>query len=82
MLFLILHLASSYEATKHGMYFAEAGLHADVREFFSRPIPWAIWEEVKIYQDSDFVRFLEEAMDPEGASRVNPPMPLDPDRRK
>jgi hypothetical protein len=33
VLFLILHLASSFEATKHGMCFAEHGLRADIRQF-------------------------------------------------
>jgi hypothetical protein len=61
VLFLILHLASSFAATKHGMYFAETGLREDVANFFNLPIPSAVWEEMKIYQDSNFVRFVEEA---------------------
>jgi len=43
------------------MYFVEGGLKKDVREFFSLPIPRAVWNEMKSYQDSDFVRFVEEA---------------------
>lgn len=58
VLFLILHLASSFEATKHGMYFAEHGLRTDVREFFSLPIPHAVWNQVKRYQQPNFVRFV------------------------
>jgi hypothetical protein len=41
------------------MYFAEGGLAADVREFFSRPIPRLIWNEIKRYQEADFVVFVE-----------------------
>jgi hypothetical protein len=59
VLFLILHLASSFEATKHGMYFAEHGLRTDVREFFSMPIPLSVWKSVKKYQQPDFVAFVE-----------------------
>lgn len=59
VLFLILHLASSFEATKHGMYFVENGLRQDVANFFNLPIPAAVWKEMKIYQDYDFIRFVE-----------------------
>jgi hypothetical protein len=64
VLFLILHLASSFEATKHGMYFAEKGLQADVRGFFSLPIPASIWKQTKRYQQSDFVTFVETIISP------------------
>jgi hypothetical protein len=59
VLFLILHLASSFEATRHGMYFAEHGLRADVRRFFTLPIPRMVWKEIKEYQRPDFVGFIE-----------------------
>ncbi len=42
------------------MYFAEQGLAVDVREFFALPIPASVWQLVKIYQQLDFVRFVEE----------------------
>ena len=61
MLFLILHLASSFEARKHGMYFVENGLREDVANFFNLPIPAAVWQEMKIYQDYDFISFVESA---------------------
>jgi len=48
VLFLILHLASSFEARKHGMYFVENGLREDVANFLSLPIPVAVWEEMSI----------------------------------
>lgn len=63
VLFLILHLASSFEATKYGMYFAEKGLQADVREFFSLPVPRVIWTQVGKYQRQDFINFVETALD-------------------
>jgi hypothetical protein len=59
---LILHLASSYLARKLGMYLQEDGLRLDVKEFFSLPIPRAVWEKSKVYQDSDFVQFVESCM--------------------
>jgi hypothetical protein len=62
VLFLILHLASSFEATKHGMYFVEQGLRNDIREFFSFPIPLVIWNEFRKYHQSDFVQFVTDIM--------------------
>ena len=56
---LILHLASSYRARKLGLYFQEGGLRTDIKEFFSLPIPKAVWEKSKQFQDRDFVEFVE-----------------------
>ncbi len=63
VLFLVLHLASSFEATKHGMYFAERGLRTDVREFFGLPIAREVWDQIKKYQQPQFVSFVESARD-------------------
>lgn len=59
---LILHLSSSYLARKLGMYFQEEGLRMDIKEFFSRPIPKAVWEKSKQFQDRDFVEFVESCL--------------------
>jgi hypothetical protein len=56
---LILHLGSVYHAIKHGMFLKPQGLDADVRTFFSCPIPKAVWEKVRLFQDRDFVKFVE-----------------------
>jgi hypothetical protein len=59
VLFLILHLASSFEAQKRGMYLSEQGLRKDVSQFFELPIPAAVWTELKPLQSRDFVEFVE-----------------------
>src|SRR5260221_11051891 len=59
---LILHLAASYRARKFGLYFQEEGLRLDVKEFFSLPIPKLIWQKSRVYQDHDFVAFVESCM--------------------
>jgi hypothetical protein len=56
---LILHLNSSYQAMKYGNFIKPEGLHQDIRLFFSLPIPSAVWEATKIFQDKDFVEFVE-----------------------
>ena len=59
VLLLILHLRSAYEAMTAGMFPMLEGLRQDIRVFFSLPIPRAVWESVKRYQDEAFVVFIE-----------------------
>jgi hypothetical protein len=59
VVFLILHLASSFEAQRRGMYVPEHGLRQDVGKFFALPIPAAVWSELKSLQSPDFVGFVE-----------------------
>ncbi len=51
---LILHLAASFRARSYGMHFNNRGLTADVRQFFSKPIPRKVWETTKQFQEPDF----------------------------
>lgn len=57
--FLIQHLDCVYEAMKDGMFIALEGMRADIKEFFSLPIPKAVWEKSKRLQNQGFVRFVE-----------------------
>lgn len=59
---LILHLSASYLARKLGMYLQEEGLRLDIKQFFSLPVPNAVWEKSKLYQDRDFVEFVKSCM--------------------
>lgn len=69
VLFLILHLATSFEAKKRGMFFVVYGLQRDVREFFNLPIPRAVWTKIRRYQQPDFVQFVDKTMnDSDGAA--------------
>lgn len=56
---LILHLRASYRARMAGMEFDDDMLGADIQQFFARPIPRAIWELTRGYQERDFVEFIE-----------------------
>jgi hypothetical protein len=56
---LILHLDTVYHAMKADMFVSLEGLQKDIKEFFSSPIPWTIWEKLKPFQDEDFVEFVE-----------------------
>ena len=56
---LILHLDTAYRAMKAGIFVKLEGLQEDVAEFFSSPIPKAVWEKMKVFQNEDFVAFVE-----------------------
>lgn len=56
---LILHLNSAYQAMQTGMYLKPEGLRRDIQIFFSLPIPQAVWDATKLFQDEAFVRFVE-----------------------
>lgn len=56
---LVLHLDTVYRAMKAGMFVKLEGLQKDIKEFFSWPIPRAVWEKIKPFQDEAFVRFVD-----------------------
>jgi hypothetical protein len=59
---LILHLRTAFKARKLGMQFDDDAVSADIRQFLNRSIPRAVWEKSKVFQDADFVRFVERAL--------------------
>ena len=56
---VIQHVGSAYDALKAGLTIKPERLQQDVREFFSLPIPRAIWQKLRGMQNDDFVRFVE-----------------------
>lgn len=61
--FIIFNLDTIYRSMKSGVFVHLEGLQKDVREFYSLPIPKAVWEKIKPYQDAEFVRFVENALE-------------------
>ena len=59
VIFLILHLSSTFSAIRAGFFQKPHGLRKDIQMFFSLPIPHAIWEKVKDLQEPPFVKFVE-----------------------
>jgi hypothetical protein len=57
--FLTFHLASVFRATEANEMFIIDGLRADIRDFFSKPLPAVVWEELSVFQSPDFVAFVE-----------------------
>ncbi len=56
---LVLHLRAAFKARKLGMQFNDDALIADIYHFFTLPIPRWVWERSKLFQDGDFVRFVD-----------------------
>src|ERR1039457_6457378 len=59
VIFLVLHLSNTYYAMRAGLFQKLRGLRKDIEQFFSLPIPRAVWEKVKDLEDESFVRFVE-----------------------
>jgi hypothetical protein len=59
---LILHLDTVRRAIKARMFVKIEGLREDVRDLFALPIPKAVWEKIKPFQDKDFVAFIEDCL--------------------
>jgi hypothetical protein len=62
VIFIILHLSSTYYAMRAGLFQKPHGLGKDIEHFFSLPIPRAVWEKVKSLQDAPFMRFVERVL--------------------
>jgi hypothetical protein len=56
---LFLHLDTVRRATREGMFVKLQGLKADVKDFMALPIPKLVWEQMKPFQDNEFVAFVE-----------------------
>lgn len=56
---LILHLGTVYRAIKLDEMLQPQGMDDDIRAFFLKPVPKLVWSEEKLYQDHDFVIYVE-----------------------
>ena len=57
---VILHINSVYYAMSDQLVVKYEGLRRDIAQFFSLPIPKAVWEKTKQFQNDALVRFIEE----------------------
>lgn len=67
---LIHHLYFVYRASKVGLLLKPEHIRKDIRQFFMRPIPRQVWNEIRDLQDTDFLRFVESTFE---KSRAMPP---------
>lgn len=62
---LFIHLDTIRRATKAGLFIKIMGIKNDIRGFIKLPIPKAVWEKLKPYQDEDFVAFVDNCLNPQ-----------------
>ena len=68
---LVLHLSTSFRAMKHGEFVKLEGLQRDVEDFFSLPIPRAVWKKMAKVQDRNFVGFIESVLNNSATNSEN-----------
>jgi hypothetical protein len=57
---VIQHINSVYYTMNDQLVVKYEGLRRDIAQFFSLPIPQAVWERMKVFQNDALVRFIEE----------------------
>jgi len=56
---VVQHVNSVYYAMSDQFVVEYEGLRQDIAQFFSLPIPHEVWDRIKIYQNNEFVAFVE-----------------------
>lgn len=59
---VIQHTNAVFHAMRDKLTISPEGLRRDVVEFFSLPIPRAVWDRMKVFQNDRFVAFLESCL--------------------
>ena len=60
---VLVHLVSAYQATRLDETEALGRMSEDVGEFFSLPIPAAVWQARKSVHEQSFVDFVDQALE-------------------
>ncbi len=60
---LIVHLEAVHAAAKEGLFFPIEGLQRDVGNFFSLPIPAAVWAQNEKMRNADFRVFVQRCLE-------------------
>jgi hypothetical protein len=58
----IQHLSAAYYSMQSDLTIKPEGVRRDVAEFFSLPVPNAVWQRTKPLQNQDFAAFVESAL--------------------
>lgn len=70
--FIILHLHTTFQLARSGLYRQPTNIEDDVRSLLTLPVPRNVWDSLKSFQDRDFVDFVESALRQETATFENP----------
>jgi len=56
---VIHHVSTTYYAMNDELLMKLEGAHLDIAQFFSRPVPKAVWAKTKLLQNRDFAAFID-----------------------
>ena len=59
---VIVHFHTGWQLARDRVIHSLAVMAADVRGYFSLPLPRAVWEQSKAQRDPEFVQFVDEAL--------------------
>jgi len=60
--FVILHMSSVFYAMSDQLVVKVEGLRRDIAQFLSLPIPAEVWGKIKVFQNDDFIAFVESCL--------------------
>lgn len=67
---LIIHVHAVFIARRDRLLDEIEGADDDIRQFFSKPIPRLIWEEISVLQNRDFRNYIETVIDDQLSKNV------------
>ena len=59
---VILHVSTTYYAMNDELLMRLEGSRRDIAQFFSLPVPKAVWSRTKLLQNQDFAAFMESSL--------------------
>jgi hypothetical protein len=59
---IIFHISNVFYAMKNDLLVEQEGSRRDIAQFFSLPVPRAVWTKTKLLQNQDFAAFIESSL--------------------
>ena len=59
---IIFHISNVFYAMKDDLFIAQDGSRRDIAQFFSLPIPKAVWTKTKLLQNRDFAAYIDSSL--------------------
>ena len=59
---IIFHISNVFYAMKDDLFVAQDGSRQDIAQFFSLPVPSAVWTKTKLLQNQDFAAYIDSSL--------------------
>ncbi len=75
---IIFHISNVFYAMKDDLFVAQDGSRRDIAQFFSLPVPKAVWAKTKLLQNQDFAAYIDSSLKPDfkQMQKVRPHQPM------